>query len=149
MSFSPRTFRCPNCNEMINESVRQCGYCSVAVDPGVAQLIADKQQQANQACSAASYLRTATIAMYVFMALSLIPFLPLVELGFAIVFVVVVVLLISWQVRYSGLIIGDPDYETAKRSWRTSLILLIVAAPLGFIVRPLIQALVLGLAAGE
>ena len=61
MSFGPRTFRCPSCNEMINESVRQCGYCSVAVDPGVAQLIADKQQKANQACSAASYLRTATI----------------------------------------------------------------------------------------
>jgi hypothetical protein len=149
MSFSPRTFRCPNCNEMINESVRECGYCSVAVDPGVAQLIADKQQQANQACSAASYLRTATIAMYVFMALSLIPFLPLVELGFVIVFVVVVVLLISWQVRYSGLVISDPDYETAKRSWWTSFIMMIVAAPLGFVVRPLIQMLVLRLAAGE
>lgn len=149
MSFSPRTLRCPGCNEMINESVKQCGYCSVAIDPGVAQLIADKQERANQAYSAASYLRTATIAMYVFMALSLIPFLPLVSLGFGITFIVVVVLLISWQVKYSGLIISDPDYETAKRSWRSSFVMMMVAAPLGFVVRPLIQELVFGLAAGE
>jgi hypothetical protein len=134
---------------MINERVKQCGYCLVPLDPGVAQLIADKQQKANQACSAASYLRTAAIAMYVFLALSLIPFLPLVSLGFSIVFVVVVVLLISWQVKYSGLIISDPDYETAKRSWRTSMILMIVAAPLGFVVRPLIDAFFFGLAGGE
>ena len=149
MSSIPRTLRCPNCNEMINERVKQCGYCSVPLDPGVAQLIADKQQKANQACSAASYLRTAAIAMYVFLGLSFIPFLPLVSLGFVITFVVVVVLLISWQVKYSGLIISDPDYETAKSSWRTSLILMIVAAPLGFVVRPLVDAIVFGLAAGE
>ena len=149
MSFGPRTLRCPNCNEMINESVKQCGYCSVPLDPGVAQLIADKQEKANQACSAASYLRTATIAMYVFLGLSLIPFLPLVSLGFLIVFVVVVVLLISWQVKYSGLTISDPDYQAAKSSWRTSFILMIVAAPLAFIVRPLLQLLLFNLTVGE
>ena len=91
MNFAPRTFRCPNCNEMINDSMKECRYCSVPVDPGVAQLIADKQQQANQACSDASYLRTASIAMYVFLVLSLVPFVPLVTPGFYIVFVVVVV----------------------------------------------------------
>lgn len=149
MSFSPRTFRCPNCSEMINESVKQCGYCSVPIDPGVAQLIADKQEKANEACSAASYLRTAAIAMYVFLALSLIPFLPLVSWAFLITFIVVVVLLISWQVKYSGLTITDFDYEAAQRSWRTSLILMIVAAPLGFIVRPILQLLLFNLVAGE
>ena len=77
MSFGLRTFRCPNCNEMINDGMKECRYCSVTVDPGVAQLIADKQEQANQACSDASYLRTAAIAMYVFLALSLVPFIPL------------------------------------------------------------------------
>ena len=44
MSFSPRTFRCPSCNEMINDSMKECRYCLVPVDPGVAQLIADKQE---------------------------------------------------------------------------------------------------------
>lgn len=139
MSFGPRTFRCPSCNEMINDSMKECRYCSWAVDPGVAQVIADKQQAANQAVSDASYLRTAAISMYVFLALSVIPFLPVVSTGFLIVFVVVVVLLIRWQVRFGSLNITDPDFQAARRSWTTSLILMIVAAPLAFIVRPLLQ----------
>ena len=140
MNFAPRTFRCPNCNEMINDSMKECRYCSVPVDPGVAQLIADKQQQANQACSDASYLRTASIAMYVFLILSLVPFVPLVTPGFYIVFIVVVVLLIRWQVKFSGLNISDPDYQAARRSWTRSLVMMIIAAPLGFVVRPIVQA---------
>ena len=140
MNFAPRTFRCPNCNEMINDSMKECRYCSVPVDPGVAQLIADKQQQANQACSDASYLRTASIAMYVFLVLSLVPFVPLVTPGFYIVFIVVVVLLIRWQVKFSGLNISDPDYQAARRSWTRSLIMMVIAVPLGFVVRPIVQA---------
>ena len=138
MSFSPRTLRCPNCNEMINESVKQCNYCSVPLDPGVAQLLADKQEKANQACSDASYLRTATIAMYAFLALSLIPFIPLVSVAFTIVFVVVVVLVIRWQIKFSGLPTSDTDYQAARRSWTTSLIAMLVAVPLGFVLRPLV-----------
>jgi hypothetical protein len=149
MSFGLRTFRCPNCNEMINDGMKECRFCSVPVDPGVAQLIADKQEQANRACSDASYLRTAAIAMYVFLALSLVPFIPLVTPGFYILFVVVVVLLIRWQVKFGGLQITDPDYQAAKRSWMISLVLMIVAGPLGFVVRPLVQALLYFRFAGE
>lgn len=139
MSFSPRTFCCPSCNEMINDSMKECRYCSWVVDPGVAQVIADKQQAANQAISDASYLRTAAIAMYVSLALSMIPYLPVVSTAFLIVFVVVVFLLIRWQLRFGSLNITDPDFQAARRSWMISLILMIVAAPLAFIVRPLLQ----------
>lgn len=149
MSFGPRTFRCPNCNEMINEGMKECRYCSVAIDPGVAQLIADKQENANQACSDASYLRTAVIAMYVFMVLSLVPLIPLVSPAFVILFVVVVILLIRWQVKFGGLQISDPDYETARGSWKTSFIALIVALPLGFGVRPIVQAVLFERMIGE
>lgn len=149
MNLSPRTFRCPNCNEMINDSMKECSYCSVAVDPGIAQLIADRQEQANQACSDASYLRTATIGMYVFLVLSLIPFLPLVSPAFTILFVVVVVLLIRWQVKFGALITSDSDYQAARRSWRTSLIMMIVALPLGFIVWPIMREILFRVAMGE
>src|ERR1044071_7812716 len=101
MLASPRTFRCPNCNEMINDSMTVCRSCSVPVDPAVAQMIADRQEKANQAYSDASFLRTAAIAVYVFLGLSFIPFLPVVYWGFIIVFFVVIVLLIRWQVRYA------------------------------------------------
>jgi uncharacterized membrane protein len=130
---------------MINDSMTQCRYCSVAVDPGVAQLIAERQEKANQACSDASYLRSATIAMWVLLGLSMIPIIPLVSLGFTIVFIVVVVLVIRWQVKFNGLLTNDPDYQAARKSWRTSLILMIVAAPVGFIVRPIVYFFAFGL----
>ena len=116
----------------------QCRYCNVPVDPGVAQLIAERQEKANQSYSDASYLRTATIAMFAFMGLSFIPFIPLVGWAFLITFIVVLVLLIRWQVRFGRLITNDADYLKGRRSWRLSLILWIVAIPFGFILRPLV-----------
>jgi Ca2+/Na+ antiporter len=138
---NPRTFRCPNCNEMINDSMTQCRYCNVAVDPAVAQLVAERQEKANQSYSDASFLRTAAVAMYVFMGLSFIPILPVVGWGFLVIFIVVLVLLIRWQVKFGSLITNDADYLKARRSWRFALVLWIVAIPLGFIVRPLVYFL--------
>jgi len=110
---------------MINDSMTVCRFCSVPVDPGVAQLIADRQEKANQACSDASFLRTAAIAMYVFFGLSFVPFLPIVSWGTLIVFFVVIFLLVRWQLRYGSLITDDADYKTARRSWWVSLVMLL------------------------
>ena len=125
MLANPRTFRCPNCKEMINDSMTQCRYCSVPVDPGVAQLIADRQEKANQAYSDASFLRTAVVAMYVFLGTSLIPLLGFAVWGFFITFVVVIVLLLRWQIRYATLLSDDADFKKARRSWWISLLMLI------------------------
>ena len=141
MIANPRTFRCPNCNEMINDSMTQCRYCNVPVDPAVAQLISERQEKANQSYSDASFLRTAVVAMYVFMGLSYIPYVPLVGWGFLVTFIVVLVLLIRWQVRFGSLVTNDADYLKARRSWRLSLVLWVVAILLGFIVRFLLYFL--------
>lgn len=138
MIANPRTFRCISCNEMINDSMTQCRYCNAPIDPVAAQLVADRQEKANQAYSDASYLRTAVIAMLVFMGISFIPFVPVVGWAFLITFVVVLVLLIRWQVKFGRLVTNDADYLKARRSWRLSLVLWIVAIPIGFIVRPLV-----------
>ena len=145
MSFSARTFRCPNCNEMINDQMTQCRFCSVPIDPGIAEKIADQQAKANQAVSDASYLRTATIALWVLLGLSFIPFVPLASLGCTIVFIVAIVLMIRWQVKFNSLVTNDPDYQAARKSWRTSLLLVLLAAPVAFIVRPLLFFFILGL----
>ena len=138
MSASPRTFRCLNCNEMINDSMTVCRYCSAAIDPVAARLIAERQEQANQAYSDASYLRTAVIALYVVMGVSFIPFIPGAGWVFLGTFVVVLVLLVRWQARFFRLVTNDADYLKARRSWRLSLVLWIVAIPIGFIIRPLV-----------
>jgi hypothetical protein len=127
---------------MINDSMQRCRYCSVPLDPAVVALIADRQDKANQAYSDASYLRTAAIAMFVFLGLSLIPFLPFVYWGFIGLFVAVLVMLIRWQVKFGGLITSDPDYGRAKRFRTLALILWISAIPLGFVVRPLIDLII-------
>ena len=142
MLANPRTFRCPNCNEMINDSMVQCRFCSVPVDPNIAQLIADRQEKANHAYSDASYLRTAAIAMYVFLGLSMIPFIPIVFWGFLATFVVVVVLLVRWQIRYATLVSDDADYKKARRSWWISLAMVLVL-PVIFIIRSVIVVLLL------
>ena len=138
MIANPRTFPCPSCNQIIREDSTVCRFCSAPIDPAAAQLIAERQEKANQAYSDASYLRTATIAMYVFMAISFIPFVPLVGWAFLATFVVVLVLLIRWLARFGKLVTNDADYLKARRSWRLSLVLWIVAIPIGFIIRPLV-----------
>ena len=143
MLANPRTFRCPNCSEMINDSMTQCRYCSVPVDPGVAALIADRQEKANHAYSDASFLRTAAFAMCVFLGLSWTGLLPFVFFfGFLTTFFVVLILLIRWQIRYANLITDDPDYKSAKRNWWISLAVLI-GAPTIIIVRIVIEVLLL------
>jgi len=134
---------------MINDSMTQCRFCSVPIDPAIAQHTADKQEKANQAVSDASYLRTAAIALYVFLGLSLVPFIPMVGTAFTFIFFVVVVLLIRWQVKFGSLQTSDSDYMRARKSWRLSLILLIVAAPLGFVVRPIVDEILFRLAMGD
>jgi len=127
---------------MINDQMTQCRFCSVLIDPGVAALVAERQQRTNQACSDASYLKTTAVAMFVFLGLSLIPFVPLVSWAFLITFIVAVVLLIRWQVKFGSLITSDPDYQRAKRSRNIALLLVIAAAPLGFVIGPLIGVLI-------
>jgi len=141
MFAQPRTFRCPNCNEMVNETMQQCSFCSVPLDPAIVALIAERQEKANRACSDASYVRTAAIAMFVFLGVSLIPFVGFAFWGFLGTFIAVLAMLIRWQVKFGNLLTSDPDYKLAKRSRNFALGLWIAAIPLGFVVRPLIDVL--------
>ena len=130
----PRTFRCPNCNEMINESAVKCRFCLLAIDPGVAELIAGRQAKVNEACSDASYLRRTAMAMYVFLGFAVV--FTFAYWGFLITFWMGLVLMIRWQVKFSELITNDPDYAKAKRSKSVSLLLLLGGLPLGLLINP-------------
>jgi uncharacterized membrane protein len=135
-----RTFRCPSCNEMISEDAKQCRFCLVPVDPGVAALIAARQEQVNQACSDASYLRRTAVAMYVFLAVGTV--FTFAYWGFLITFWMGLFLLVRWQLKFSELLTNDPDYAKAKRSKNISLLLLLGGLPLGILTNPfLVDAL--------
>jgi Ca2+/Na+ antiporter len=137
MFDQPQTYPCPNCNEIINDTMEKCPYCSTPVDRQAAAAAAENQSKVNQTCSDASYLRTAAFVMWVFLGLSFIPFIPLVGWAFLLTFVVVLVMIIRWQVKFAGIKTNDPDYPRAKRN-RNLASILWIAAFVGLIVRQLV-----------
>jgi hypothetical protein len=128
---------------MINEAMKECPYCSVPIDVGIAALLAERQEKTNQACSDASYLRNAAVAMYVFLVVGLL--FTFAYLGFLGAFTVVALLLIRWQLRFGNLLSADPDYQRAQRSKNIALLLLIIASPLGLILSPFFYDILAGL----
>ncbi|MFY9619888.1 MAG: zinc ribbon domain-containing protein [Pyrinomonadaceae bacterium] len=136
-----RTFRCPNCNEMISDRMKECPYCKVTLDAAIVELVAERQEKTNRACSDASFLRTSAMAMFVFLGISFIPLLGLAYYGFLITFVAVLVMLIRWQAKFGELITNDEDYKLAKRSRNITLILWLIAIPVGLVARPLFDLL--------
>jgi hypothetical protein len=138
MLAQPQTFPCPNCKEIINDSMERCRYCNASVDPQAAATAAALQSRVNQACSDASYLKTAALVMWAFLGLSFIPFVPLVGWAFFITFVVVLVMIIRWQLKFGGVRTEDPDYPRAKRSKNLALLLWLGALLLAFVIRPLL-----------
>lgn len=136
-----RTFRCPNCNEMISDRMKECPYCAVQLDDAIVALVAERQEKTNRACSDASFLRTSATAMFVFLGISFIPLLGLAYYAFLITFVAVLVMLIRWQVKFGDLVTSDEDYKLAKRSRTITLILWLITIPIGFLARPLFDLL--------
>lgn len=142
--FQPQTFPCPNCNEIINDSMETCRYCSAPVDPQAASAAAENQTRVNRACSDASFLRSAAAAMFGLLALSVVPFISFwMYLGFIITFFVVLVLIIRWQIKFGRLKTSDIDYQRAKRIRRVALVLWLVAIPL-VVVRDILVSLIAG-----
>jgi hypothetical protein len=118
--------------------MERCRYCDAPVDPRTAAEAADLQARVNQACSDASYLKTAAFVMWAFLGLSFIPFIPLVSWAFLFTFVVVLVLIVRWQLKFGRIKTGDTDYPAAKRSKNLAALLWLGALFLDFIIRPLL-----------
>jgi hypothetical protein len=128
---------------MVNENMQKCPFCNVTIDHEIAIAAAETQDKANQSYSDASFAKTAAVAMWVFLGLSFIPYIPLVAWGFVVTFFVVLVMLIRWQVKFGGLKTADPDFARGKRS-RNIAIILWVAALHGFVIKLVVEAIVFG-----
>ena len=142
MLTQPQTFPCPNCNEVINDTMQTCRFCNAPVDRQAALVAADIQSKVNQACSDASYLKTAALVMWAFLGLSFIPLLPAVGWGFLFTFVAVLVMIVRWQLLFGSLQTKDRDYPRARQTKNLALILWMAAIPVGFAVKPLLYSVV-------
>jgi hypothetical protein len=119
-----------------------CRFCDGSIDPETALAAAEVQDKVNQSCSDASYLRTAAIAMFVFLGLSFVPLIPIVYWGFLVTFIVVIAMVIRWQVKFGKLKTDDPDYRQAGYRKNLALVLWLIAIPAGFVLHPTIATLV-------
>jgi hypothetical protein len=119
-----------------------CPFCRGIIDREAASAAAELQDKANRAFSDASYMRTAAIAMFVFVGLSFVPLIPVVYWGFLATFVAVIVMVIRWQIRFGKLQTSDPDYRQARYRKNLALVLWLLAIPTGFVLRPTIVTII-------
>lgn len=121
--FSIATFRCPHCGEYINTEMKQCKYCSMLIDSQIASASVELQEKINNACNAASTIRNLAGAMWIGFLVRFIPFFGIVGLVAFVLFFVVPIKLVIWQVRYGSIKTTDVDYKQAYRNWIIALVL--------------------------
>ena len=116
--------------------------CSATLDGRVAAHGADVQNRVNTACNQAKMLRYIAGAMWTFLLLALIPFLMPLAWASNVMFFVVPVWLIYWQVRFGKLQTDDKDYLRAKRDcliafliWSPAMAFELVSLAIGLFVR--------------
>jgi hypothetical protein len=135
----PRILPCPSCGEMIYSDTTKCRFCSAPVDSTAAAAAADNQAKVNNACNQAKWIRNMAGAMWAFLAVSLI--WGTVNLAVLVLFFLIPLSLIYWQISYGRLTTADPDYKRAKRD---RLIALGLWVPAALIEALLITAQVIG-----
>lgn len=110
-------FECPNCKQTIDASATQCRFCSATIDSGEAQRAAQEMAKINQACSDASYLRTAAISIFVFIGIMFIPFMSLLGVvGYYFLLVAVPFLSIRWWIKFHQIQADDSDFRRARKT---------------------------------
>ncbi len=111
-----KTFRCPNCQELVNNMMTVCKHCGIPLDEKTMSDSADAQDRVNSAYNAASNVRILAGAMWMFFFFSFIPFIGILGgIGFYLAFIGVPVMLIVWMIRYGGIPKTDPEIKDARR----------------------------------
>ena len=117
----------------------ECKYCHAPVDEGIAEMLGEAQGKVNEACSDAGYLKAAAAGMWVFLGICFIPLVPLVWWCFVVTFVLVIVLVVRWQLKFDDLNTSDADYAKARRAKNIAFLLWLAAIPVAFLLMPLVM----------
>jgi hypothetical protein len=108
-------FECPVCKQTIDASAEKCRFCSATVDRVAAQIAAQKLSKINQACSDASFLRTAAMSLLVFLGVIFIPFMGLLgAAGYYFLLFAIPFLVIRWWLKFHSIRTEDSDFKRAR-----------------------------------
>ena len=117
LSSAVAVLPCPKCKETINTSMRECPFCSAAIDRDVAEGSAATTSRISQACSDASYLKIMLGILIPFGATIFFPFLGLIGLvGFVFIKYALPVMIFRWWIKYGHIKTADPDFRSARRT---------------------------------
>lgn len=117
LSSAVEVFPCPNCGETINADMRQCPFCSAAIDHAAALASAAATSKISQACSDASYLKVMAWSLVTFFLVMFIPFLGLAgAIGLWFLRFAIPVMVIRWWIRFGAIKTSDTDFVRAKRT---------------------------------
>lgn len=117
-----KAFRCPACNELVNNTMSVCKHCSAALDEGTIAASVSKQERINSAYNAANNVRLLAGVMWVAFFFGLLPFVGLIgRVGFYLAFIGVPVYLIIWLIRYGSVDRSAPDMDGVGKKLLTAL----------------------------
>ncbi len=117
LSSTVHVFPCPNCQETINTSIRQCPFCSASIDHTAAEQSAAATSKISQACSDASYLKIMAWTLLTFSLLMFVPFLGLAGLvGLWFLRIAIPVMVVRWWIKFGSIKTDEPDFARAKRA---------------------------------
>jgi hypothetical protein len=135
---TPTIFQCPHCNETIDSTADACRFCGTAVDHEAARKAAEVLARVNQACSDASYLRTAALSIGVFFVLRFLPFVSMLgAVGFIGLAFAVPIWSLRWWLKFGRIDVADEEFRKARTTVKIAGIVVSVVLVL-FVVLPFI-----------
>lgn len=112
-----RTYPCPSCLQVIDNTMRSCKFCGAPIDPATATAAAALQEQVQKACFQAGAMRRFAMAMPVLFLLSFFPTIGILSHAAEDVALLLLPLnVILWRKRFGKLEVSDPDLARARRA---------------------------------
>ena len=143
---APTIFECPHCHETIDSTADACRFCGTPIDHEQARKAAEVLAKVNQACSDASYMRTAALALPVFFVLRFLPFFSWAGLvGFVGLSFAIPIWAFRWWYRFDGIETTDREFSRARRTVLAAGIA-VTAVLFVFVILPFLAGIVIGMA---
>lgn len=117
-----KTFRCPNCKELVNNTMTSCSHCSLELNEQTVSDSIATQERINSAYNSANNVRILAGAMWAFFFFSFLPFIGIIgRLGFYMAFVGVPFWLVVWMIRFGNINKSEPNIDEARKFLLTAL----------------------------
>jgi hypothetical protein len=146
------SFRCENCQEVINDSSNICRFCGFEISDDELRIKSETQTKVNQAYNDASNLKILGIACLaisvprsvddIFVGYFTNSYVNYFPHGLILIFLF---FLVRWQYNFGKLKVNNEDFKQSKQNKNFGVFLWLVSVVLVFILVPIIENFVFSL----